>query len=108
MLGWGNLALAQSVGVVTHLSGVLTAKHLDGSTALLAVQSQIQQGDTLITEANTYTRVKFLDNAEIVLRPGSQLVVKHYLYDADKPEQDNIAMTLVKGGLRAVTGLVGK
>jgi len=108
MLGWGSLALAQAVGVVTHLSGVLTAKHLDGSTALLAVQSQIQQGDTLITEANTYTRVKFLDNAEIVLRPASQLVVKNYLYDADKPEQDNIAMTLVKGGLRAVTGLVGK
>jgi len=108
LLSWGSLTLAQAVGTVTHLSGVLTVKHADGSTAVLAIQSKIQQGDTLITESNTYTRVKFLDNAEIVLRPGSQLVVKSYLYDADKPAQDNVALSLVKGGLRAVTGLVGK
>jgi len=108
LLSWGSLALAQAVGVVTHLSGILTAKHLDGSTAVLAVKSQIQQGDTLITESNTFTRVKFLDNAEIVLRPGTKLVVKSYLYDADKPAQDNVAISLVKGGMRAVTGLVGK
>jgi len=108
LLGWGSVALAQAVGVVTHLSGVLTVRHLDGSTMVMAVKSQIQQGDTLITEANTYTRVKFLDNAEIVLRPGSELVVKTYLYAADKPAQDNVSMKLVKGGLRAVTGLLGK
>lgn len=108
LLACSNLSYAQAVGVVTHLSGVLTSKHADGTTVVLSVQSSIQQGDTLITEANTYTRVKFLDNAEIVLRPGSQLVVKRYLYDADKPEQDNVALSLVKGGLRAVTGLVGK
>ena len=108
LLSWGSLALAQVVGAVTHLSGVLTVKRSDGSSAVLAVKSQIQQGDTLITESNTYTRVKFLDDAEIVLRPGSQLVVKSYLYDAEKPAQDNVALSLVKGGLRAVTGLVGK
>ncbi|MFL9879311.1 FecR domain-containing protein [Herbaspirillum rhizosphaerae] len=108
LLSWGSLAVAQVVGTVTHLSGVLTVKHADGSTAVLAIQSKIQQGDTLITESNTYTRVKFLDNGEIVLRPGSQLVVKSYLYDADKPEKDSVSISLVKGGLRAVTGLVGK
>ncbi|EJL87528.1 hypothetical protein PMI16_02872 [Herbaspirillum sp. CF444] len=108
LLSWGSLAFAQVVGTVTHLSGVLTVKRADGSTAVLAIQSKIQQGDTLITESNTYTRVKFLDDAEIVLRPGSQLVVKSYLYDAEKPAQDNVALSLVKGGLRAVTGLVGK
>lgn len=108
LLGWGSVALAQAVGVVTHLSGVLTVRHLNGSTVVLAVKSQIQQGDTLITEANTYARVKFLDNAEIVLRPGSELVVKTYLYEADKPAQDSVSMKLVKGGLRAVTGLLGK
>src|SRR5450830_1714002 len=108
LFSWGSLAFAQVVGTVTHLSGVLTVKRSDGSTAVLAVKSQIQQGDTLITESNTFTRVKFLDNAEIVLRPGTQLVVKSYLYDADKPAQDNVAISLVKGGMRAVTGLVGK
>jgi hypothetical protein len=108
MLGSGSGAYAQAVGTVTHLSGVLTVKHADGSAAVLAVKSSILQGDTLVTEANTYTRVKFVDNGEMVVRPFSQVVVKSYVYDVDHPEKDNVAIRLVNGGLRSVTGLIGK
>lgn len=101
-------AQSQVVGTVTNLSGLLTARHADGTRTVLAVKSAIQQGDTLITERETYTRVKFIDNAEIVLRPGSEVVVAKYVYDEKKPESDSVAIGLVKGGLRAVTGLVGK
>ncbi len=110
MLAIAGAAQAQSqpVGSVTHLSGLLTARHADGTRTVLAVKSAILQGDTLITERGTYTRVQFLDNAEIVLRPGSEVVVAKYIYDEKKPENDAVAINLVKGGLRAVTGLVGK
>ncbi len=108
LLGWGSLAYAQVVGTVTNLSGVLTARHPDGSVRVMGSKSEVLQGDTLITQANTYARVKFMDDGEIVLRPASELVVKSYLYDAEKPEKNNVAMGLVKGGLRAVTGLIGK
>ncbi|MES2024064.1 MAG: FecR domain-containing protein [Pseudomonadota bacterium] len=108
LLVWGNPTLAQVVGTVGNLSGVLTARHPDGNVRIMASRSEILQGDTLMTQANTYARIKFVDNAEIVLRPGSELIVKSYLYDAEKPEKDNVAITLVKGGLRTVTGLVGK
>jgi FecR-like protein len=108
MLGCGSSVYAQSVGTVTHLSGVLTVKHADGSTAVLGVKSSILQGDTLVTEANTYTRMKFVDDGEMVLRPSSQVVVKSYVYDVDHPEKDSVAIQLVNGGLRSVTGLIGK
>lgn len=108
VLGWSSLACAQVVGTVTNLSGVLTARHPDGSTRVMASRSEVLQGDTLVTQSNTYARVKFMDDGEIVLRPGSEMVVKSYLYDADKPERNNVAIGLVKGGLRAVTGLIGK
>jgi FecR protein len=108
MLGGSSSAYAQAVGTVTHLFGVLTVKHADGSTALLAVQSSILQGDTLVTETNTYTRVKFIDNGEMVVRPSSQAVVQSYVYDVDHPEKDNVVIRLVNGGLRSVTGLIGK
>lgn len=108
MSACGTCAYAQAVGTVTHLSGVLTVKHADGSVAALAVKSSILQGDTLVTEANTYTRVKFVDDGEMVVRPSSQVVVKSYVYDVDHPEKDNVAIRLVNGGLRSVTGLIGK
>lgn len=108
MSGCVSIAYAQAVGTVTHLSGVLTVKHADGGTAMLAVSSSISAGDTLVTEANTYTRVKFIDNGEMVVRPSSQVVVKNYAYDADHPENDRVVIRLVNGGLRSVTGLIGK
>ncbi|KAF1044234.1 MAG: hypothetical protein GAK35_01829 [Herbaspirillum frisingense] len=55
LLAAAGLAQAQSqvVGQVTHLSGVLTARHADGTRNVLAVKSAILQGDTLITERET-------------------------------------------------------
>ncbi|EJM96067.1 FecR domain-containing protein [Herbaspirillum sp. YR522] len=109
LLGASMAAHAQQVvGQVTHLSGVLSVRHADGTRKVLGLKSAILQGDTLITERETYTRVKFVDNAEIVLRPGSEVSVDKYVYDEKKPESDSVAIGLVKGGLRAVTGLVGK
>jgi hypothetical protein len=108
ILGCGGSAYAQAVGTVTHLSGVLTVKHADGSTVALAVKSAILQGDTLVTETDTYTRVKFVDSGEMVVRPSSQVVVKSYVYDLDHPEKDVVAIQLVSGGLRSVTGMIGK
>ncbi len=105
----GTVPAPSSVaGVVTHLSGVLTAKSNTGTSRILAIKSEIMQGDTLITERETYARVKFSDEGELVLRPGSQLVVASYAYDAIAPAKDSVVLSLLKGGLRAVTGLVGK
>jgi hypothetical protein len=99
---------ASSVGQVTHLSGTLTAKRADGTTKLFSTKSEVQEGDTLSTEQETYARIKFADGAEVVLRPGSQLKVAAYAYDEAKPQSDNIVLNMLKGGLRAVTGLIGK
>lgn len=95
-------------GKVTHLSGTLVARKADGGMRLLAVQSSVFQGDLLSTEAGTYARVKFADDAEMVLRPNSQLKVESYHFDQAAPEKDSAILRLLKGGLRAVTGLLGQ
>ena len=99
---------ASAVGQVTHLSGTLVAKRADGSTKLFSVKSEVMEGDTLSTEQDTYARIKFSDGAEVVLRPSSQLKIAAYSFKRDQPKEDNIFLSMVKGGMRAVTGLVGK
>lgn len=99
---------SQVVGTVTHLSGPLFAKKADGATKVLTQKSGVEQGDLLITEKRTYARIKFTDNSEITLRPNSQLKIEHYSFDKDKPKEDRAVYDLAKGGLRALTGLVGK
>lgn len=95
-------------GTVTHVSGPLFALKGDGTRKALSTKSAVEQGDTLVTEKRTYARIKFIDNSEVTLRPGSQLVVEKFFYDKNKPEKDSAVFNLVKGGLRAVSGKVGK
>ena len=101
-------ALAKTVGTVTHLSGPLFASNAAGAKRALSIKSAVEEGDILVTEKRTYSRIKFIDGGEVTLRPGSTLVVENYVFNKDKPAEDRAALKLLKGGLRAVTGQVGK
>ncbi|MCX8086056.1 MAG: FecR domain-containing protein [Rhodocyclaceae bacterium] len=103
-----SLAWAAPSGEVTHLSGTLSVLKADGSSKLLSVKSQIAEGDVLTTEADSYARIKFVDGAEVVLRPNTRFKVERYRFEEGKPEGDNVFVSLLKGGLRTVTGLIAK
>ena len=80
----------------------------DGTSKLLAVNSKVYQGDTLKTEADTYARIRFVDGEEMVLRPKTVFRLDAYSYNRDNGEHDNFLASLLKGGLRAVTGMLAK
>ncbi|MFD2368003.1 FecR domain-containing protein [Pseudoduganella sp. GCM10020061] len=98
----------QVVGTVRQLSGPLIAKKADGKVKVLALRSEVEQGDTLVSEKNTYALIKFIDNSEITLRPDSSFKIESFAFDEGKPDGDTATFNLVKGGLRQVTGLLGK
>ena len=85
---------AQVVGTVVNLSGPLLAKKADGTAKVLSLKSSVEQGDTLISEKDTYARIKFVDNSEITLKPGTQLKIDDFSFDEDKPEKDKTAKVL--------------
>lgn len=96
------------VGTIQNISGALLAKKDSGATRVLAKDSEINQHETLITQKNTYARIKFIDNSELTIGPDSQLKVDRFFYDEEKPQDDNIVLNLIKGGLRSITGALGK
>ena len=101
-------AWAAPVGTVTNISGPLLVRKADGTVKVLTQKSTVDAGDTLVSEKDTYASVKFVDNSEITLRPNTQFKIENFSYDAVKPEQDNALFSLIKGGLRSITGLLGK
>ncbi len=104
-----GVALAgQVAGTVINLSGALMAQKADGKVKLLAARSEVESGDTLVSEKNTYAQIKFIDNSEITLKPNTTFVVEAFAFDAGKPEGDSASFNLIKGGLRSITGLLGK
>lgn len=101
-------AAGEPVGKVTHLSGPLFAKRADAVTKALSQNSTVEQGDILVSEKRTYARIKFNDNSEMTLRPNTQVKIEKFAYNETSPKDDSAVFDLVKGGLRAVTGQVGK
>ncbi|HEX9080096.1 MAG TPA: FecR family protein [Desulfuromonadaceae bacterium] len=104
----GHALAGRAVGTVTHLSGPLLVKKLDGTTRVLTRNSTVEEGDTLITEKRTYARIRFIDSSDVTLRPGTLFKVERFAYDEKAPKGDSAVMSLVKGGLRSVTGKIGK
>ncbi|MCC7701094.1 FecR domain-containing protein [Janthinobacterium sp. GW460P] len=98
----------QVAGIVMQLSGPLMAKKADGKVKLLAIKSEVEQGDTLLTEKDTYALIKLIDNSEITLKPNTSFVIEQFSYAAEQPDGDHAIFSLLKGGLRSVTGLLGK
>ena len=101
-------AEAATAGAVTQLSGTLAAQRADGSMKLLAQKSEVSPGDTLTTEKDSYAQVKLSDGGLVTLKPNSRVKLDNYFYSEMQPDKDNMAYNLLKGGLRFVTGLIGK
>jgi hypothetical protein len=101
-------AAVASSGTVTQLSGTLSVKKADGSVRILSRRSQVDNGDTLNTEHDSYAQIKFIDGAQLTLKPNSVVTINNINFVREKPQQDSFLYSLLKGGIRAVTGLVGK
>lgn len=100
-------ALANT-GSVAQLSGTLSVRKADGSVRILSQKSEISSGDTLNTERDTYAQIKFTDGGQITLKPSTSVRIEDFKFTEAKPQEDSFLFSLVKGGLRAVTGIVGK
>ncbi|MTV37079.1 iron dicitrate transport regulator FecR [Duganella radicis] len=99
---------AQVAGVVVQVSGPMTARSPAGAVKALQARSEVESGDTLATAAGAYAVVRFIDNSELALKPGTTVKIEQFAFDEARPEADRAAYTLVKGGLRSITGLLGK
>jgi hypothetical protein len=114
--GWVGIALvsvaagawAAGAGVVTHLSGTMSVQRPDGSVRILSQKSEVQPGDVLTTQRDSYAQINFTDGSAATMRPNSTMKLEAYSFNKDAPQTDGMFMRLVKGGLRTVTGLIGK
>ena len=101
-------ACAAGAGQVQHLSGTLSVQRPDGTVRILSQKSEVSAGETLTTQRESYAQINFSDGSSVTLRPNTQMKLESYQFVQDKPQEDSAFFRLVKGGLRTVTGLVGK
>lgn len=95
-------------GNVSELSGdVFIAR---GTTAAhQAVKNEaVTSGTTISTGAQSYAVLKFEDGQIVTMQADSTFLVREYRYEPERKETGNIVFSMLKGGLRFVTGLIGQ
>lgn len=98
---------AQVIGRVMLVQGELSAKDEAGKERKLTLGATVYEGDTLSTGDKAYAVVAFRDEGRVSLQQNTRFLVERFKYDK-AAAQENAVLRLLKGGVRVVTGLIGR
>ena len=113
-VSWITLALlpvhavfAAPAGQITQSSGYVAVSSPTGAPKAAGSGEAVENGQTVTLGDNARAVIKFQDGQIIALQSKSIFKVNSYKYDQASPEKGESFFSLLQGGLRAVTGLIG-
>ena len=102
-------ASAQPTQAASKILTVAGTASIDGAgqQSPLIAGSAVESGDTLFVGDKSTLQVRFSDESVVALRANSQFKIENYKFDKNA-ETDRSVLGLIKGGMRTITGLIGK
>jgi hypothetical protein len=101
-------AFAEPIGRVQFVAGVVNLESAAGSIRPLKKGDSIEEGDTVISERQGQAQLVMFDEAVIAVRPDTRLRFDTYRYSGKADGAEEGIMSLVRGGFRTITGLIGR
>lgn len=98
---------SQVIGRVMLVQGELSAKDDLGKVRKLSLGGPVYEGDQLMTGKKSYAVVAFRDESRVSLQENTLFLVEKFRYDK-AASQENAVLRLLKGGVRVMTGLIGR
>ena len=102
-----DVKLPRAVGRVMLIQGELAAEEANGRSRKLGLGSPVYEGDSLKSNARSHAVVAFRDGGRVTLQESTIFKVEQFKFDKVSSEE-NAALRLIKGGVRVVTGLIGR
>jgi hypothetical protein len=100
---------ASPVGEVVFTIGQAT-----GQTAANQAPQALQKGapvsvgQTLRTGPNGHIHIRFIDQGFVSVRPGSELLIEDFAFDAKNPQASRVKFSLKQGTGRVISGQAGQ
>lgn len=92
-------------GKVDDMTGNASVTRTNGTSFSLSTGSQIYANDTISTGPDSEVQIVTEDGAFLAVRPNSAIHID--AYQAEGRPDDRSFLSLLKGGLRAITGWIG-
>lgn len=97
-----------AAGLVLLVSGSASAQLSGEAGRALNRRSEVFVGDRITTGNESQLQLRMKDGAMIALGANAEFIVKAYSDDAAGDKKDEAVLSLVKGGLRTITGQIDK
>jgi len=80
----------------------------DGAPRAAARGAELRDGESVVTGANGLAQLRFADGGMISVRGNTELKLDRFAYRGQDDRGASLFMSLLKGGFRSVTGLIGQ
>jgi hypothetical protein len=99
---------AAAAGQIQFVAGSAQLTSESGKTHQLRKGDAVNEGDTLTTAPAAAVQVRMQDGGVVAMRPDSKVKVDSFKFNGKEDGSERNVFTLVKGGFRAITGLIGR
>jgi len=89
-------------------TGSVFAQSTGAEARIVAAGTRLLVGDTVGTGKGAFALIVFADGSRLALRPESAVAIKGFSFKPEDPAADQMAVQLLKGWLRNVSGQIGK
>lgn len=96
------------VGTVLITKGSVVAISPSNQKRILSRGSKIYAGEKIVTGEGGDVQIRYSDNGLVSIKPKGEYQINSYEYKGPKDKKANLAATLLKGQMHALTGAIAK
>ncbi|MCK6405378.1 MAG: FecR family protein [Rhodocyclaceae bacterium] len=103
-----SISYAAGAASLDFATGSVRAINSTGAQRDLRKGSEVASGDAVVTGDGGRAQLRFSDGGMVSLQPGSEFRIDNYRFSGKEDGEERGFFSLLKGGLRSITGLVGR
>jgi FecR protein len=93
---------------VMAVTGTVTAIDSQGRERTLEKGADVHQGDRIMTGEGALVQIRMTDGGYISVRSATEMAIDRFNYDDKDAARSNVLLSLIRGGFRSITGLIGR
>lgn len=97
-----------SAARVMSVSGTASAIDPQGRERAIAKGADVYAGDKVVTTASGLVQMRLHDGGYISVRPSTEMVIDQFVHDEKDANKSSFLVSLLRGGFRSITGLIGR
>lgn len=101
---WAQLPAAR----VMSVTGSAKAVDAQGRERQLEKGAEVRSGEKIVTADGALVQMRLNDGGFMSVRSGTEMVIDRFSYDEKNASNSSFLVSLVRGGFRSITGLIGK